>query len=314
MISLQKDDATMPKKHFSRILLTFLFLWLSCSRAFATFGGEPDAGEHPYAGLAYIFIPASGNYTTCSGSLVNAPNLPARRVFLTAGHCIFFAEVLGGGTRWNVTFDETPEMDFADPTSRFPTSLSPDHTFTGTGYTDFSTKSSGLGVGSGKGDYGIILLDHPVETSIVPQPAELPTIGLVDDLFGPHGTADTREITMVGYGIEMWSTGGGGPAVVVNGPREKSVITLDILSIQNWNILEQMVLQQGDMTACNGDSGAAGIVTQEDIDIVVAITANGDSHCRATNTMTRVDTQDFYNFLSKLATAGRHQPVKQTRW
>jgi hypothetical protein len=235
----------MPNKRFSRILLTFLFLWLSSSRALATFGGEPDAGEHPYAGLAYIFIPASGDYTTCSGSLVNAPNLPERRVFLTAGHCIFFAKELGGGTRWNVTFDETPEMDFADPTSRFPTSLSPDHTFTGTGYTDFSTKSSGLGVGSGKGDYGIILLDHPVETSIVPQPAELPTIGLVDDLFGPHGTADRREMTMIGYGIETWSTGGGGPAVVVNGPREKSVITLDILSIQNWNILEQMVLQQG---------------------------------------------------------------------
>jgi secreted trypsin-like serine protease len=68
------------------------------------------------------------------------------------------------------------------------------------------------------------------------------------------------------------------------------------------------------MTACNGDSGAPGIVTQEDIDIVLAITANGDSHCRATNTMTRVDTQDFYNFLSKLTTTGRHQPVKQTRW
>jgi len=302
MISLQKDDATMPNKRFSRILLTFLFLWLACSRAFAIFRGEPDAGKHPYAGLAYIFIPASDNYTTCSGSLVNAPNLPDRQVFLTAGHCIFFAEVLGGGTRWNVTFDETPEMDFADPTSRFPTSLSPDHTFTGTGYTDFSTKSRGVGVGSGKGDYGIILLDHPVETSIVPQPAELPTIGLVDDLFGPHGTADRREITMVGYGIETWSTGGGGPAVVVNGPREKSVITLDILSIQNWNILEQMVLQQGDMTACNGDSGAPGIVNQEDIDTVVAITANGDSLCRATNTMTRVDTQDFYNFLRKLGT------------
>jgi len=90
----------MPKKHFSRILLTFLFLWLSCSRAFATFGGEPDAGEHPYAGLAYIFIPASGNYTTCSGSLVNAPNLPDRRVFLTAGIASFlqkyWAVELGG--------------------------------------------------------------------------------------------------------------------------------------------------------------------------------------------------------------------------
>src|SRR4029453_638749 len=184
-------------------------------RGFCTLRGGAGAGGHPYAGLAYIFIPASGNYTTCSGSLVNAPNLPDRRVFLTAGHCIFFAKVLGGGTRWNVTFDETPQMEFSDPTSRFPTSLSPDHTFTGTGYTDFSTKSSGLGVGSGKGDYGIILLDHPVETSIVAQSAELPTIGLVDDLFGPHGTADRREVTMVGYGIETWSTDGGGPESVL---------------------------------------------------------------------------------------------------
>ena len=144
----------MPNKNFSRILLAFsmfLFLCLACSRAFAVFRGEPDAGEHPYAGLAYIFIPASNNYTTCSGSLVNAPNLPDRQVFLTAGHCIFFAEVLGGGTRWNVTFDETPEMDFADPTSRFPTTLSPDHTYAGTCYTDFSTKSMVVGLGVEKG-------------------------------------------------------------------------------------------------------------------------------------------------------------------
>ena len=92
----------MANKNFGRVLLTFsmvLFLCLASSRAFAVFRGEPDAGEHPYAGLAYIFIPASNNYTTCSGSVVNAPNLQDRQVFLTAGHCIFSAEVLGGGTR-----------------------------------------------------------------------------------------------------------------------------------------------------------------------------------------------------------------------
>jgi len=279
----------------------FLCLSLACSSAFATFRGEPDAGRHPYAGLAYIFNPDAGNYLTCSGSLVHAPQLPDRQVFLTAGHCIFFAEALDGGTRWNVTFDEMPGMVFGDPTSRFPTSLSPDHAFVGTAYTDFSTPSSGIGVGSGKGDYGIILLDAAVDASIVPEPAALPTIGLVDRLFGPRGTADAREIAMVGYGIELWSTGGGGPPVVVNGPREKSLITLAILSIQNWNILARMNLQQGDMTACNGDSGAPAIVHQGSSDTVVAITANGDSLCRATNTMTRLDTQDFYRFLNKLS-------------
>src|SRR5262245_36830282 len=195
----------MTNKNLGRALFGFsLFscLSLACPSAFATFRGEPDAGRHPYAGLAFIFISNGGFYLTCSGSLVRAPQLPDRKVFLTAGHCIFFAEALGGGTRWNVTFDETPGMVFGDPTSRFPTSLSPDNTFIGTGYTDFSTQSSGIGAGSGKLDYGIILLDAPVDASIVPQPAALPTIGLVDDLFGPHGTPDAPEITMVGYGIE----------------------------------------------------------------------------------------------------------------
>jgi len=294
------EDATMINNRVARVLFgcgLFLCLSLSCSNAFATFRGEPDAGRHPYAGLAYIFNANAGNYLTCSGSLVDAPQLPDRQVFLTAGHCIFFAQALGAGTRWFVTFDEKPGMVFGDPTSRFPTSLSPVHTFPGTGYTDFSTQSNGIGVGSGKRDYGIIILDAAVGASIVPQPAALPTIGLVDDLFGPHGTVDA--LTMVGYGIELWSTGGGRPPVVVNGPREKSVITLKILSVQNWNILEQMNLQQGDMTACNGDSGAPGIVRQGNTDIVVAVTANGDSLCRATNTMTRVDTPDFYRFLNK---------------
>src|SRR5262245_11840611 len=176
----------MTKSRFDRASLSlFLCVSLTCSNAFATFRGEPDAGRHPYAGLAYISNPDAGNYLTCSGSLVNAPQLPDRRVFLTAGHCLFFAQALGA--RWNVTFDETPGMVFGDPTSRFPTSLSPDPdlTFIGTGYTEFSTPSNGIGVGSGKGDYGIILLDDPVDASIVP--AALPAVGLVDSLFGPRG-------------------------------------------------------------------------------------------------------------------------------
>jgi hypothetical protein len=298
------EGATMTHKNCGRVLFRFsllLCLSLACSSALAVFRGEPDSGRHPYAGLAYLYLPNAGNYLTCSGALVDAPQLPDRQVFLTAGHCLFFAQALGGGTRWSVTFDETPGMVFGDPTSRFPTSLSPDFTLIGTGYTEFSTQSSGIGVGSGKVDYGIILLDDPVDASMVPQPAALPSIGLVDDLFGPEGTAEAREITMVGYGIELWSTGGGRPPVVLNGPREKSVITLGILSLQKWNILEQMHLQQGDMTACNGDSGAAGIVRQGDSDTAVAVTANGDSLCRATNTMTRVDTPDFYRFLNKLS-------------
>jgi hypothetical protein len=43
-------------------------------------------------------------------------------------------------------------------------------------------------------------LDHPVETAIVPQPAELLTIGLVDDFIRPAWWTDRREIAMVGYG------------------------------------------------------------------------------------------------------------------
>src|SRR5262245_37891014 len=120
------EDATMTRKDLGRDLFVFsMVLWLSlaCSSALAVFRGEPDAGRHPYAGLAFIYIPDRGNYVTCSGSLVHAPQLPDRRVFLTAGHCIFFAQ--SGGTRWYVTFDETPGMVFGDPTSRFPTSLSP---------------------------------------------------------------------------------------------------------------------------------------------------------------------------------------------
>src|SRR5262245_3324771 len=149
-VSIEHEDATMTKRTLGRVLFglsLFLCLSLTCSSAFATFRGEPDAGRHPYAGLAFIYVPNDGNYITCSGSLVHAPQLPERRVFLTAGHCIFFAQA--AGTRWSVTFDETPLMVFGIPNSRFPTSLSPDpnYTFTGTGYTDFSTRSNGVGFG-----------------------------------------------------------------------------------------------------------------------------------------------------------------------
>src|SRR5262249_35060247 len=128
-------------------LSLFLCASLTCSSAFATFRGEPDPRRHPYARIPYNFKPTRGYHVHCSASLVNAPQLTDRRVFLTAGHCLFFAQALGGGTRWNVTLDETPGMVFGDPTSRFPTSLSPDpdQTFIGTGHTDFSTQSNGIG-------------------------------------------------------------------------------------------------------------------------------------------------------------------------
>src|SRR5262245_53986363 len=107
------ERQTMTKRFDGASLsLLFVCVWLTCSSAFATFRGEPDAGRHPYAGLAYIFDPNAGNYLTCSGSLVHAPELPDRQVFLTAGHCLFFAEASGSGNRWSVTFDETPDMVF----------------------------------------------------------------------------------------------------------------------------------------------------------------------------------------------------------
>jgi Trypsin len=132
--------------------------------------GEPDAGRHPYVVLL-AFRDAAGTSWLCSGALLSST------VVLTAGHCtedairvsVYPSEVVVGGTNVYPGVAHTYEQE---------------------------------GVFS---DLGIVVLTQPIPTSVVSEYAELPTVGLADQL------SSGSPVDVTGYGVNYQVRGGGPP-------------------------------------------------------------------------------------------------------
>jgi hypothetical protein len=183
------------------------------------------------------------------------------------------------------------------------------NTFAGRGRTPLARQITGVGIGAYKDDYAVIVLRQPVPESTVAQPALLPEIGQAVELL-------KKPATVTGYGTIVWgnsrSTGISGTdtngqpipgtgAGNILGPRQKMTITMDVISINGWNIEQSMNFALGNGTACNGDSGSGIIDARNPARPVLLSTVSmGDFNCRATNTSTRVDTVQFKNYLLNL--------------
>src|SRR3954465_7941596 len=92
--------------------------------------GQPDAGEHPYVGELFFYVPDEvdtrftqpGSWFGCSGTLISPT------VVLTAGHCAFgigrngVATTDGGGFGGNdvwVSFSEAPDFAGLPPSADY---------------------------------------------------------------------------------------------------------------------------------------------------------------------------------------------------
>ena len=146
-----------------------------------------DRGRHPYVGLA-VFDDADGPSYRCSASLLSPT------VVLTAGHCT------DGAVTARVWFAEDVQNN-----SEYPFSGATSYDGTPYTYPDFC-------IGCGKGlpgfaqrHVGVIVLSEPVSTSVVSRYAQLPSVGLVDDL------SKKAPVTLVGYGMQERIVGGGPP-------------------------------------------------------------------------------------------------------
>lgn len=94
----------------------------------------------------------------------------------------------------------------------------------------------------------------------------------------------------------------GQPGNIV-GPRTAKYVTEVVSSVQDWNVISQMVLTQGDETLCNGDSGSAMIDLNDPFAprTVRGTVQYGDAQCRATNTWNRWDTPEFDTWARSVA-------------
>lgn len=289
------------------------------SPCLAIYNGTPDTDfTHQYAGLMFARETINGidKLPTCGATLVDADYIPdryKRRIVVTAGHCIRgFNDDAGERDLW-VTFIADPGMVMdTNAPARAPVALNNVtslNTFAGRGRTPLARQITGVGIGAYKDDYAVIVLRQAVPETTVAQPALLPEIGQAVEVL-------KKPATVTGYGTIVWgnsrSTGISGTdtngqpipgtgAGNILGPRQKMTITMDVISINGWNIEQSMNFALGNGTACNGDSGS-GIIDARNPGrpVLLSTVSQGDFNCRATNTSTRVDTVQFKNYLLNL--------------
>ena len=250
------------------VLLSFLCVGAPAS---AITYGQPDGNGHPNVGgmLAEYATPGVKDLL-CSGTLISPT------VFLTASHCTAYAESLGLTDVW-VTFD-------TNYTSRSKIYHGTMHT--NPGYNQAQ---------SDPGDIAVIVLDQAVRGLT---PASLPSEGLFNRMFAA-GTLQNQKFTAVGYGVHEPTTGGGPQTYPFDSKRWVAVSSFN--SLQDvWLRLSQNPAT-GDSGTCYGDSGGPNFLGAgaTETSIVAAITITGDSECRATNVVYRLDSAAARAFLGQ---------------
>ena len=261
--------------------------------------GSPDAGRHPYVGMVGFYsgtTPSSDpdNWLwRCSGSLISPT------VVLTAGHCTA-PDAATGDTpvRAQVWFAE----HIVPAAVGYPYAggyLGIPHT-----YGEYNGANPGHGlVGFSYGDVGVVVLDQPVPTSVVPedQYAMLPTAGLVDTL------ATGTSLDQVGYGVSYKLQMSGPPYDRWTGPRDRQYAPSVLISghekVADDQLLHSSNPGGGKGGTCFGDSG--GPILLGGTSTVLAVNSYGtNANCAGVDYATRVDLPDRLLWINGFVTHG----------
>jgi secreted trypsin-like serine protease len=232
--------------------------------------GQPDENRHPNVG-ALVGTFDGQTYPYCSGTLISPT------VFLTAAHCD-----IGEATVF-VTFDETY------------TSRSKLYEGTFIAHPDYSQTQSD------PNDIAVVIFDRPIRGI---EPAELPTLGLLDEMKADGTLNQSTQFTSVGYGSIQYTTAPGGPKTSYPDARYFSVGSFNALGPGYLRLSQNP--STGDAGTCYGDSGGPIFLGAGDTetDTVVAITVTGDTFCRSTNVVQRLDTESALTFLGQYVDLG----------
>lgn len=234
--------------------------------------GQPDT-EHTNVGAMVIDRPEYGLDQLCSGTLIHP------RVFLTAGHCTAYLEVMGIETVW-VNFDQYA-FNGATLLNVEQVITHPDYWF---------------GPYSNPHDVGVLILEEPVLNIA---PAILPEEGFLDALKNEglmRQGSNGAKFTLVGYGGTLaWPP----PDITYDRQRQYSISEYQVL-LKYWLRMSQNQAT-GDGGTCAGDSGGPAFWTEPDgTEILVGISSWGDTNCIATGFNYRVDTPDTLDFINRV--------------
>ncbi|HEX2180778.1 MAG TPA: trypsin-like serine protease [Rubrobacteraceae bacterium] len=116
------------------------------------------------------------------------------------------------------------------------------------------------------------------------EPAQLPTLGRLDDL------AKDRKFTAVGYGGQEAVNQPGGQVIGYLDTREYAVSTLNAVGPGCLRLSQNQATGNGG--TCYGDSGGPNFLGagEDETDTIAGITITGDSLCKSTNTFFSIAT------------------------
>jgi len=241
------------------------------------------------------FIVKSGStgqiFPICSGTMIT-PN-----VFLTASHCTayFTQELAPAGYVAYVSLDGL--IPFGALTSNTTKLLSVAHVVTNPNYNQSQSDS---------GDLAVLILTKSVNGVT---PATLPACGLLDQLAAQNGLK-TATFTNVGYGLQNRVTGGGVPYYQDMNPIPRMFSFSSFNSLNGGYLRLSQNPSTGNGGTCFGDSGGPNFMAFDGRQLIVSITITGDSVCRSTNVVYRLDTASAQSFLASVNAAfGTSIPV-----
>ncbi len=264
--------------------ITMILLLSFAAPALAITYGQPDGNAHPYVGNIIVYHSLYEKYYQwCTGTLIDLD------VFLTAGHCMRqLKNILNNfdGSQVWVTFDETLEEN---PTlyEIFDENMVVNP--------DYSRYKGQYGL-SDPSDLGVVLL--PVAPSI--QPANLPTLGLLDQLKA-DGLLKGEVFRAVGYG-DSRDTNRTGWQDITYSEYSRRYSDGEFLSLTDtWLTLSEN-LATGNGGICGGDDGGPHFIKIDGMEILVSTTAVMDSQCKALDKTYRIDTPSARSFLGQYVT------------
>jgi V8-like Glu-specific endopeptidase len=188
-------------------------------------------------------------------------------VFLTAAHCD-----IGTSTVY-VTFDSTY--------------TSKSKLYSGTFHSDPLYNQSQ------NDPHDIAVFDKPIMDI---EPAQLPTLGQFDSV------ANEQKFTAVGYGGQEAVNQPGGPVIGYLDTREYAVSTFNAVGPGYLRLSQNPATGNGG--AYYGDSGGPNFLGagSTETNIIAGITITGDSLCKSTNVIYRLDTESARTFLANYVT------------
>lgn len=249
-----------------------------------TYGFVDTNNIYSNVGAFIVKAPTGEIYPICSGSLITPD------VFLTASHCTqYFTNVLAplGYTAY-VSFDQS--IPFGSLTSNKTKLYAVENVVTNPNYNQSQSDS---------GDIAVLILESTVRGIT---PVTLPECGLLDYLVAQNGLKNAV-FTNAGYGLQNRVVGGGVPYYQDLNPIPRMYSFSSFNSLNGGYLRLSQNPSTGNGGTCFGDSGGPNFLTVGGQQIQVSITITGDSVCRSTNVVYRLDTasaQAFFAYVNEV--------------